>query len=74
MTSTASPLKTSLEADTLAHRRFTLLVACVSFSALLLEHGQKPMAEQQGIIMQAFYDYQGKQRRRDDVSLLGFSV
>ena len=24
--------------------------------------------------MQAFYEYQGKQRRRDDVSLLGFTV
>lgn len=44
------------------------------FSGLLLENSGKPMAEQEAIIMQAFYEYQGKQRRRDDVSLLGFRV
>ncbi|MEZ0238548.1 MAG: SpoIIE family protein phosphatase [Methylophilaceae bacterium] len=44
------------------------------FSALLLEHGAKPMEEQEAIIMRAFYEYQGTQRRRDDVSLLGFTV
>lgn len=44
------------------------------FSALLLEHGAKPMADQEAIIMQVFYEYQGTQRRRDDVSLLGFTV
>ena len=37
MTSTASPLKTSLEADAVEHTRLTLVIACVSFSALLLE-------------------------------------
>jgi sigma-B regulation protein RsbU (phosphoserine phosphatase) len=44
------------------------------FCKLLLEHSNKPMTEQEDIIMQAFYDYQGKQRRRDDVSLLGFRI
>ncbi len=44
------------------------------FSSLLVEHGSKPMVEQKDIIMNAFYQYQGKQRRRDDVSLLGFRV
>ncbi|MDP2903427.1 MAG: SpoIIE family protein phosphatase [Methylovulum sp.] len=42
------------------------------FSTLLSENYLKPMPEQESIIMQAYYGYQGKQRRRDDVSLLGF--
>ncbi|MDO9104977.1 MAG: SpoIIE family protein phosphatase [Methylovulum sp.] len=42
------------------------------FSALLQENYQKPMPEQEAIVMQAYYDYQGKQRRRDDVCLMGF--
>jgi len=42
------------------------------FSALLQENYLKPMPEQESIIMQAYYDYQGKQRRRDDVCLMGF--
>lgn len=37
------------------------------FSKLLLENFNKPMPEQAEIILQAFYEYQGKQRRRDDV-------
>lgn len=44
------------------------------FSALLREHYRKPMLEQESIIMQTFYEYQGKQRRRDDVSLMGFRI
>jgi serine phosphatase RsbU (regulator of sigma subunit) len=44
------------------------------FAGLLREHGHKPMAEQEGILMKAFYEYQGSQRRRDDVSVMGFSV
>jgi CBS domain-containing protein len=44
------------------------------FCGLLLENRGKPMAEQESIIMEAFYEYQDKQRRRDDVSLLGFRV
>ncbi len=44
------------------------------FAGLLQEHGNKPMLEQKDIILDAFYSYQGKQRRRDDVSLLGFRV
>ena len=42
------------------------------FATLLQEHYLKPMPEQEAIIMQAYYDYQGNQRRRDDVSLMGF--
>ncbi|MFI3120324.1 MAG: SpoIIE family protein phosphatase [Methylococcaceae bacterium] len=42
------------------------------FSALLKDIYLKPMLEQESIIMQTYYDYQGKQRRRDDVCLMGF--
>jgi CBS domain-containing protein len=42
------------------------------FSKLLHEIHHKPMPEQESIIMQTYYDYQGKQRRRDDVCLMGF--
>lgn len=42
------------------------------FARLLLEHRQLPLAEQQPLLLQAFYDYQGTQQRRDDVSLMGF--
>ncbi len=44
------------------------------FSKLILEHCSLPMMEQKGRIMQAFYEYQGSQRRRDDVSFLGFRI
>jgi serine phosphatase RsbU (regulator of sigma subunit) len=44
------------------------------FCSLLLENGTLPLPEQKERIMQAFYAYQGKQRRRDDVSLLGFRI
>ena len=44
------------------------------FSKLLLENFNKPMPEQAEIILQAFYEYQGKQRRRDDVSVTGFRI
>jgi CBS domain-containing protein len=44
------------------------------FSSLLLENVNRPMPEQAEIIMQAFYEYQGKQRRRDDVSVTGFRI
>ena len=42
------------------------------FSALLQDNYLKPMPEQESIVMQAYYDYQGKQKRRDDVCLMGF--
>ncbi|MDP3589881.1 MAG: SpoIIE family protein phosphatase, partial [Methylobacter sp.] len=42
------------------------------FSGLLKEHYLKPMPEQESIVMQTYYDYQGKQKRRDDVCLMGF--
>lgn len=44
------------------------------FMNLLQEHAAKPMMEQERLLMQAFYEYQGSQHRRDDVSVLGFSV
>lgn len=44
------------------------------FSMLLQENYHKPMPEQESIIMQTYYAYQGTQRRRDDVSLLGFRI
>lgn len=44
------------------------------FTTIIKENYQKPMLEQEDIIMQAYYEYQGKQRRRDDVSALGFRI
>ncbi|MBL6986653.1 MAG: SpoIIE family protein phosphatase [Methylobacter sp.] len=42
------------------------------FSRLLQENYLKTMPEQESIVMQTYYDYQGKQKRRDDVCLMGF--
>lgn len=39
---------------------------------LLLENFHKPMAQQQQRVLEAFYEYQGNQPRRDDVTLFGF--
>ncbi len=44
------------------------------YASILLEHHAKPMLEQEEILMTAFYEYQGKQKRRDDVSLMGFRL
>jgi sigma-B regulation protein RsbU (phosphoserine phosphatase) len=44
------------------------------YANILLEHHAKPMLEQEEILMTAFYEYQGKQKRRDDVSLMGFKL
>ncbi len=44
------------------------------FSKLILEHRNLPMTEQRQRITEAFYAYQGGQKRRDDVSLLGFRL
>ncbi len=44
------------------------------YSSLLLENHKKPMSEQIYALMQAFYDYQGRQKRRDDISLIGFRL
>lgn len=44
------------------------------YSGILLEHHKKPMLEQKDILMNTFYEYQGKQKRRDDVSLIGFRL
>ncbi len=44
------------------------------FKSLLLDIQNKTMAEQKEIIYQALLDYQGDERRRDDVSVAGFKV
>lgn len=44
------------------------------YANILFEHRAKPMLEQEDILMTAFYEYQGKQKRRDDVSLMGFRL
>jgi len=44
------------------------------YASILLEHHAKPMLEQEEILMAAFYEYQGRQKRRDDVSLMGFKL
>lgn len=41
---------------------------------LLIENYQKPFSAQKGIIVQALSDYQGDNIRRDDVTVVGFSV
>jgi phosphoserine phosphatase RsbU/P len=41
-------------------------------SELLLQNKHKKMTEQRDSILHAFYDWQGKQRRRDDVCFFGF--
>jgi phosphoserine phosphatase RsbU/P len=41
---------------------------------LLKNNHQLPMAQQQALLMDAFYQYQGKQKRRDDVSAIGFRL
>ena len=44
------------------------------YTSILMEHSEKPMLEQETILMEAFYEYQGKQKRRDDVSAVGFRL
>ena len=44
------------------------------FKNLLLEIRDKPMPEQKGIILRALSSYQGNERRRDDVSVIGFRI
>jgi sigma-B regulation protein RsbU (phosphoserine phosphatase) len=44
------------------------------YTSLLLENNKKSMPEQKDALMQAFYAYQGKQKRRDDISLIGFKL
>jgi len=44
------------------------------FKSLLATLSRVPMAEQKAQIMQALDSYQGDQRRRDDVAVLGFAV
>jgi serine phosphatase RsbU (regulator of sigma subunit) len=41
---------------------------------LLLSMEGKPMGDQSAILMDALIDYQGDERRRDDVTLIGFKV
>lgn len=44
------------------------------YSELLLKHYTRPMADQETALMDAYYQYQGKQKRRDDVSAIGFKL
>jgi serine phosphatase RsbU (regulator of sigma subunit) len=44
------------------------------FSKILLDIQPFPMAEQERRIYQALIDFQGDERRRDDVSIIGFKV
>jgi hypothetical protein len=44
------------------------------FRELLLRINEKPMADQKEAFYQALIDYQGKEKRRDDISLMGFRV
>lgn len=44
------------------------------FSALLLENHGKPMAEQKILLLHHFNEWQGKQKRRDDVSVTGIRI
>lgn len=44
------------------------------YSQLILENHKNPMPEQIYALMQAFYVYQGEQKRRDDISLIGFRL
>ena len=44
------------------------------FKKLLIDNHQKPFSEQKEIIVQALYEYQGNNSRRDDVTVVGFSV
>jgi serine phosphatase RsbU (regulator of sigma subunit)/predicted transcriptional regulator len=44
------------------------------FSQQLLANYKQPMPEQCELLLENYYTYQGKQRRRDDVSFLGFRI
>ncbi|MBF0195428.1 MAG: transporter substrate-binding domain-containing protein [Magnetococcales bacterium] len=44
------------------------------FKSLLLESHDLTFAEQKNILLQALKDHQGKESRRDDVSIIGFSL
>ncbi|AQR66735.1 protein-serine/threonine phosphatase [Aquaspirillum sp. LM1] len=41
---------------------------------VIMDAAKQPMSEQKEHIMQAFYKYQGDNRRRDDVSIFGFRI
>ena len=41
---------------------------------LLLENYRKPFSDQKKLIIQSLADYQGTQLRRDDVTVVGFSL
>lgn len=41
---------------------------------VLLEHHQHPLSAQKQHVLQHFYTYQGSQRRRDDISIVGFKI
>lgn len=44
------------------------------YTSTIIENAGKSMDEQKNIILQQFYEYQGKQKRRDDVTIIGFKL
>jgi serine phosphatase RsbU (regulator of sigma subunit) len=44
------------------------------FQRLLQQHHQKPMAEQQRLLMTALADYQGREAQVDDLTLVGLRI
>lgn len=44
------------------------------FTSLLTAFRERPMAEQRDLLIEALSTFQGNERRRDDVSVIGFRV
>ncbi|MBT6094286.1 MAG: SpoIIE family protein phosphatase [Rhodospirillaceae bacterium] len=44
------------------------------FKAMIQNIRDKPMSKQRGVIFNALEDYQGSEKRRDDVVIIGFKV
>ncbi|MBF0454328.1 MAG: bacteriohemerythrin [Magnetococcales bacterium] len=42
------------------------------FMSLIATHGDKPLSKQKELFLQALEQFQGKQKRRDDLSVIGF--
>ena len=41
---------------------------------MVIENSKKTMTEQKDLLLKEFYDYQGKQKRRDDVTIAAFKL
>ena len=44
------------------------------YTANIIENSKKTMTEQKDLLLKEFYDYQGKQKRRDDVTIAAFKL